>query len=315
MLEKTIKSVLNKKVNEWLKSIDDIEIVSIIKQNLIITGGCFTSMLQNEKPKDYDVYFKTRDAAIAVANYYVSRFNADHAGTEAKVITKNFNVEKMNDEEEKKKITQAIKNINDRIKIFIQSAGVAGNMEKDIPPGEDPVDIISELDAIPAESIEVKEKYRPVFLSSNAITLSDGIQIVVRFYGKPNQIHETYDFVHTKAYWTLYDNEIIIPREVYEAVMNKTLIYTGSKYPLCSIIRMRKFIKRGWSINAGQILKMIMQAGDLDLHDIDTLEDQLIGVDSLYFTQLILQFRAAKEKNSNWSFDTNYVVSIIDKIF
>jgi hypothetical protein len=106
-----------------------------------------------------------------------------------------------------------------------------------------------------------------------------------------------------------------IPKEVYEAVMNKTLIYTGSKYPVCSVFRLRKFLRRGWSINAGQILKMALQISKLDLQDIDTLEDQLVGVDSLYFMNLIHQFRAQQEKDANFDLSTDYVVSIIDKIF
>ena len=61
----------------------------------------------------------------------------------------------------------------------------------------------------------------------------------------------------------------------------------GSKYPLCSIIRTRKFIQRGYTINAGQYLKMAMQLNELDLKDVSVLQDQLIGVDSAYFDMVI----------------------------
>jgi len=369
MLEKTIKTVLTRKINDWLHTIDDPVVVKTIKDNIVVTGGCFTSMIQNEIPKDYDVYLSTKEACIAVSKYYINQFNKEHGiihnhigvDTKAFVLTSdmfeiideechildselallldppegdeptlkgtrtiypcNFEDEKVSDKNYQGLTRMITNTTEDRIKIFISSDGVAEQLKsnniEDIPMGSDPVDIISEADDIPAEKLdgEKKSKYRPVFLSTNAITLSDGIQIVVRFYGDPETIHSTYDFVHTKAYWTSWDKDVIIPKEVYEAVVNKTLIYTGSKYPVCSVIRMRKFINRGWRINAGQILRMCMQISELDLTDIDVLEDQLVGVDSLYFTALINQFRSKIEKNKDWVFDSGYVATIIDKIF
>ncbi len=92
------------------------------------------------------------------------------------------------------------------------------------------------------------------------------------------------------------------------------MIYIGSKYPVCSLFRIRKFINRGWTINAGQILKIAMQISDLNLQDINVLEDQLIGVDSLYFMNLIKLFRE-KQKKGDFVLTTSYVMSIIDKIF
>ena len=91
--------------------------------------------------------------------------------------------------------------------------------------------------------------------------------------------------------------------------------YIGSKYPLCSVIRMRKFIKKGWHINAGQILKILFQVSELDLNDIATLEDQLVGVDSVYFMQLINALKSKMKKDENFNYGSKYINSIIDKIF
>ena len=360
MLEKTIKKVLKRKVEDWISTIDDENLVKVIKKDLVITGGCFTSFLQNEKPKDYDVYFRTKETVIAVAKYYVEKFNKKH-GNEKVLHHKTFVLYKDIIKVDKNEYGQDVYTIEDeyffkqlgisshvvvddfndkdfkecrylfnvsngidkdRVKIFIPSAGIKGQIEdnnlENMELGDDPLDIISQADEIPGEQLEEdteKEKYLPVFLSANAITLSDGIQIVVRFYGEPKQIHDTYDFAHTKAYWCYHEDDVVISKEVYEAVINKTLIYTGSRYPVCSAIRMRKFIERGWKINAGQILKMAMQISDLDLTNINVLEDQLVGVDSTYFTQLISQFKRQQEKDNNWELDTGYIMSIIDKIF
>jgi hypothetical protein len=91
----------------------------------------------------------------------------------------------------------------------------------------------------------------------------------------------------------------------------RELRYVGSKYPICSVVRLRKFIERGWRVNAGQILKMAMQISELNLKDLNVLEDQLTGVDTAYFVQLIERL---KEKDPE-KVDAAYLVEIIDRIF
>lgn len=93
------------------------------------------------------------------------------------------------------------------------------------------------------------------------------------------------------------------------------LIYQGSKYPICSVIRTRKFIQRGWRINAGQYLKMCMQISELNLKDIKVLEDQLTGVDAAYFEQLIRATQKHMSETGSTDIDQVYLVQLIDKIF
>ena len=79
----------------------------------------------------------------------------------------------------------------------------------------------------------------------------------------------------------------------------------------------RKNIERNISINAGQILKICLNLQDFDLNNVDVLKDQLMGVDSLYFTWLIkaihqdLNDKEIKEDEIN----SHYIIELIDKIF
>lgn len=333
MLEKTMKQILVRKLNNWIDSIEDDNVRTSVRKDVIVTGGCFTSFLQNEKPNDYDVYFRTKETVLKVAQYYADRWNQTHGVTEnsigydTKVMVLDcddpskevLEYYKVQDREKSEAVMISNPLDTGRVKMIYPSDGVIGDPEEARASEElglSAEEVLEELDEHKAEEVINKEKkpYHPVFISSNAITLSDKIQIVVRFYGEPEQIHDTFDFIHTKAYFDLSGIGLVIPKEVYECVTNKTLKYTGSKYPVCSIFRIRKFIKRGWHINAGQLLKMCLQISKLDLEDINVLEDQLIGVDSLYFMQLIRQSRKQQEKG-DFSLTTGYVESIIDKIF
>jgi len=160
-----------------------------------------------------------------------------------------------------------------------------------------------------------KPKYRPVFLSANAITLSNGVQLVTRFYGDPAEIHENYDFVHCTNYWTSWDEALVLNPAALESLLSRTLQYTGSLYPVCSVIRTRKFIKRGWHINAGQYLKMCLQISELDLFNIEVLEDQLTGVDAAYFSSVIQWCKEKKKDAPDFNLTLPYLVEIINRIF
>ena len=310
MNSKNIKKSLNAKLNMWLKSIDDEDIKKTIKENTVITGGAIVSLLTGQEVNDYDVYFKTREAILKVAQYYVDKFNKTHKTT---AFVKQES-EKDSDGHETGRLVP-----DGKINIFIQSKGVLADEDAETITDETEPILPEEDEELLEQAEKEKEiskpKYRPVYLTSNAITLSDKIQIVIRFWGDIEEIHRNYDFAHCTCAWSSWDNELSLPTKALECIINKELYYMGSKYPLCSIIRSRKFINRGYTINAGQYLKMCMQLNELDLKDVEVLKDQLVGVDSAYFNMVIDAIRSKKEKEPEWQIDNSYVFELINRIF
>ena len=309
MKKKTINLVIKNKVNEWLASIDNEVVRNLARRDVIVTGGCIASMLLKEKVNDFDIYFKTKDTTFEVAKYYLAKFKEKH-NVNSLVNTNSY-----------------VENLDDRVSILIKSAGVASEesdknqysyfeMMQDSVGSEYVQNVVGgevedTYDEVNEKAQEIEDKsYRPVFLSTNAITLSNRIQIVTRFSGNAEQIHENFDFVHCTNYWTPNDG-VVLNQKALEAILARELRYVGSKYPLCSILRMRKFIQRGWTINVGQILKAVVQLQDINLKDIDVLRDQLTGVDSSYFVQVINRL---KEKGGE-SIDSAYLIEIVDRIF
>ncbi|WP_200894517.1 hypothetical protein [Sphingomonas sp. SRS2] len=288
MKGKTIKAILAKKFEAFVSSIDDEAVKHLVRKNTVITGGCIASMLLGEKVNDYDLYFTDRATCVAVGNYYVGKFVAATGHP------------------------MQIEDDGERVRI-VTSAGHRGETAGDVATLEDSGEIEDRYEDIneKAQETEADETYRPVFMSTNAITLSDRIQIVLRFYGEPDTIHENYDFVHCTNYWLSRDRSLTLRQPALEALLCKELRYVGSKYPVCSVIRLRKFIKRGWTINAGQILKAVMQISELDLTDPKVLEDQLTGVDSAYFMEVMRNLREKDPEKVNAA----YLVEIIDRMF
>jgi hypothetical protein len=316
MKAKTIKQVIRAKIDEWLASIEDEALRKRVGERVIVTGGAIASMLLREPVNDFDLYLRDRETTVALADYYVRRFEPQAKnGIPCKIFVDTAS--------------------NERVRIVIKSAGIAseegtekpyeyfesqpadaaagyvGEVMRDAGDIQDTYEQTEQAALHTEDEDDGKPKYRPVFMSTNAITLSNRIQIVIRFYGEPDEIHRNYDFIHCTNYWTSWDNQLVLRPDALEALLAKELRYVGSKYPICSMIRTRKFIQRQWTINAGQFLKMAMQISELDLKNISVLEDQLTGVDAAYFCQVLQKLKESDPEKIN----SAYLVEIIDRMF
>lgn len=283
----TIRKRLKAKFNELVESIDSNDIAETVAENAFITGGCITSMLLDEEINDYDVYFRNNVAAEKVANYYVDRFIDLHRGR-------------------RDSLSKALRKAEYRK----DGEGVSVMVDYD-------VGYISEKGM---KFCGDAGEFRPIAFTSNAITLSnsngpdtkpDIVQMITRFTGSPVHVHSNFDFVHCFNTYNPRTGDLYLDHDAVLSIMTKELRYVGSKYPICSILRTRKYITRGWTINAGQYLKMCMQVNALDLHNIDVLREQLVGVDSMYF----MRFISAIEKHDVADLDHCTLFKIIDDIF
>jgi hypothetical protein len=305
MKQKFIRKSIRAKLEKWLESIEDPKIRKLAKDEAIVTGGCIVSMFLGEKVNDYDVYFRSRKTAKIIGQYYIDQF--------WKVYP-----DKDNSRCPKPKFEEIKERGYDRI--HIKSAGIltmsTEAMYNYFETMNNDVEKDNAIDAflsIMDNASEELGKYFPVCLSPNAVTLTDKIQIITRFHGSVEEIHENFDFVHVKGSYDFKKDVLTIPDETAMAMLTKELFFTGSEYPLASLFRIRKFIKRGWSISAGEILKIALRLQEFNLLDMDVLYDQLIGVDAAYFNELMDSLKSAKEKGT--TIDRTYIYQVVDKIF
>lgn len=288
MQRKTIKKVLVTKLESWLESITDESLRKDVKQNLVVSGGSICSMWLKEQVNDFDIYLKKEDVAYKLAKYYTKAYDLE---------VMSYSTREDHDEWSKEggitKIT--LDNLQPgQVKIFLA---------KDRPSGyrtqfED----------------EKIGKYLPLFFSPNAISLSDDIQIVLRFTGTVEEIHKSFDFIHATNYFT-FEEGLVTNLKAMESIISKQLYYQGSLYPLTTIFRMKKFIKRGWNVSAGEMLKAMFQISKLDLSNLYVLEDQIVGIDVMLLGQLIEVLKNKREADPTFVLTYNYLVVLIDKLF
>lgn len=282
---KTIRKNIQNKMDEWLLTITDEKLRTSVKNSLLVSGGCITSLLLNEDINDYDIYIQKRDVLLKLVEYYtqsyrdIQIFDGKHKQDLMDTIGQRTGV-----------YAVSIRNLKeDQIKLFFDNddGGKAVNC-----------------------GIKDNKLYLPVFFSPNAISLSDNIQIIIRFHGDAEEIHKNFDFIHATNYFTCKEG-LVTNKGALESILTKQLKYKGSLYPLTSILRMKKFVKRNWNINAGEILKIMFQISELDLKDADVLEEQLIGIDVAYFSMLIKLLRSIPVENRT----QHLYNTLIDKVF
>lgn len=298
---KTIKKVVSDKMEDWLASITDENLRKDVKANLLVSGGSICSLILGENVNDYDVYLQDRSVLMRLVEYYVKGIKDVEVwdGNKKEEIIanyrKNFSEADFNDHYSM--VSCSMRNLQEnQVKIFVPDGGMKVN---------------NALES--AKDGETPKKYLVSYLSPNAISLTDDLQIVIRFHGTPVEIHKSFDFIHATNYFTFKDG-IVTSIRALQSILSKQLYYQGSLYPLTSVIRAKKFIKRNWNITAGEYLKMIFQCSLLDFTNLDVLEEQLIGIDVAYFSTLIEALRKAQENNADFKLSAEYLNEIIDRI-
>lgn len=299
---KTIEKNIKSKMNDWLETITDRKLADDLKNKILVSGGSIASMLLNEPVNDYDVYLMDMDICKRVAEYYSKNISEISIldGRQKENLIKQFNEQNIHIDgikpvDRNTSYTISLRNLkHDQIKLYFQGATGGKKVNEDMP----------------AEKL----KYTPLYFSPNAISLSDNLQIVLRFHGNAEQIHKTFDFIHATNYFT-FEEGLVRNLASIESILTKQLKYQGSLYPVTSIIRAKKFIKRGFNISAGEMLKIMFQISELDLSSPDILEEQLIGVDVAYFDLLITALRNKFESDKDFKISTEYFNALVDKIF
>ena len=127
--------------------------------------------------------------------------------------------------------------------------------------------------------------------TKNARTYRTKNGVIIQFclYKKPTLIHliKSFDFAHCQIGAIAYLEKKKIEEVTYtdafikSKMLNKTW-FTGSDYPLSSLIRIQKYIKRGyfegrsWMWETFKILTNILERGIIDYDD---FKDQLDAID------------------------------------
>ena len=70
MTSSEISNILDDVVTQWLDSIDNEELRNTFAENVLVAGGSIGSLIRNETPNDYDLFFRNQETVNLISNYY-----------------------------------------------------------------------------------------------------------------------------------------------------------------------------------------------------------------------------------------------------
>lgn len=123
--------------------------------------------------------------------------------------------------------------------------------------------------------------------TENAISFSNKVQLIIKYYGNPKDVCSKFDFKHSKAYYDYLTDEIYIDDDILECIKSRKLVYVQSQFPLNALLRANKFIKRGWKLDNGEIVKICFDLNKFDLSVPEILKQQLGGISGSYLNQVV----------------------------
>lgn len=258
-------------MNEWMGSVPATrQDVRQAINRCTIAGGAIVSLLQDISPNDYDVYTKTKEDCELLARYYVGLFNWDN----------------QLEQDEYRKADVLVE--NEQVKVRLPAMEGA-TIKQDV------------------------SRFHPIFISPNAITMKGNVQLIFRFYGEPEKLVQEFDFEHCTGYFyrvswenVVYKNELVLNEDMLMSVLTKELKYRHGKYPVSSLLRLQKYIQRGYTIPTGELIKLALDISKLDLSDAKVFSDQLSGVD--------LQLSADVLMAANNEFDKVQGQNLLDSV-
>jgi hypothetical protein len=110
-------------------------------------------------------------------------------------------------------------------------------------------------------------------------------------FGDPKTIFGYYDFtVCMAAYQFRHDGKeegFVFGDDFFKHVGQRRLVFhTGTMFPICSMLRVMKYIKKGFFITGMELLKMGLSIHSLKIETYKDLRRQLQGIDTAFLAEL-----------------------------
>jgi hypothetical protein len=142
-----------------------------------------------------------------------------------------------------------------------------------------------------------KNTAKPVYVklrheSDNSYSFAIGDQKVQciryrKFIGNPEEIWRYFDFTVCMAAYSFAEREFHLHEQFLLHNAQKKIVFQHTtEYPIVSLIRVNKYIRYGYWINAIELIKLALTINSLKLHDYKAIKKQLMGIDTLFLKPL-----------------------------
>ncbi|MBA7551983.1 hypothetical protein ES705_44534 [subsurface metagenome] len=136
------------------------------------------------------------------------------------------------------------------------------------------------------------------------------VQLIKKLYGLPYYVIDHFDFTICMAAYVPVDNKIVLEKDFLYHLSGKELHYRIGEYPLASLWRAKKYLKKGFNFPAVEIIKLALTINNLNIKDYKGLKEQLEGIDTLF----LMDLTNALLKKGDEEFELGKAIGFIEDI-
>jgi len=107
------------------------------------------------------------------------------------------------------------------------------------------------------------------------------VQFIKRFYGEPERVMSEFDFTISMAAYLPEREEFCLGEDFLHHLCERRLVFNeNTRFPVSSLWRVKKFLKRGYKIGARDIIVLALAVHNLKIETFRDLKEQLDGIDT-----------------------------------
>lgn len=111
--------------------------------------------------------------------------------------------------------------------------------------------------------------------------------IIYRFFETVEEIFNDFDFTCCMGALDTSTEEIVLHPDFLKHNAQRYISFnSGTAYPIVSLMRVQKYVEKGYTISRPQMLRIIMRCMELDITSWEQLEDHLGGMYGLQFDEV-----------------------------
>jgi hypothetical protein len=130
--------------------------------------------------------------------------------------------------------------------------------------------------------------------------------------GGTSKIFDLFDFTICMGAYRFEDDTFIFHESFMKHIAQRKLCFNNkTKYPINSMIRMKKYVNRGYVMGNIEILKMALTVNSLGITNYKDLKEQLEGIDTMFLKELTDQLW----KNQDTVYEFEKVLELMEAHF
>lgn len=126
------------------------------------------------------------------------------------------------------------------------------------------------------------------------------------------EVVETFDFTTCMCALDLNSKIFVMHKNFIQDTCRRSLIFNSNTvYPICSLYRVTKYIRKGFTISGGELIKLALSINNLEMNSYQDLKEQLLGIDTYEFIEITDALIERKGKNA--PIDFSEVMELVNR--